>query len=169
MAAEYYAVWVRLNGVEQCFIWHTDDEDGVWVDQERRFVPSFGSFADATSYADAIGVKLSEASRPLLDLDAVRRWAIYPGTGDIDHSGLLDVWNLGEDFARSLDLPRSRRNMDLYDRLFWGCNLPSVTPPGQHYVPDFSDEEEARLRSVLREEVGRIESALHCRRCPSEK
>lgn len=164
MADEYYAVWVRLKGVEQCFIWHTNQEDGVWVDQERQIVPSFGSFADARSCGEASGFKVREASRPLLDLDAVRCWVHHPGIGDIDHSDFLDVWNLGEDIARSLGRTRSRHDQDIYDKLFWGCNLLTAGPTEQRRPPRFSSDEESRLRSVLREELGGIEKALHyCR------
>jgi hypothetical protein len=40
-------------------------------------------------------------------------------------------------------------NNDIYDKVFFGNNLPSMTPPGEHYVPAWSEEEIDRLSRVL--------------------
>ena len=44
----------------------------------------------------------------------------------------------------------SRAAAGCYDKLFWGCNLPPVTPPGERYVPRWRPDELADLRRVMR-------------------
>ena len=39
----------------------------------------------------------------------------------------------------------------IYDKLYWGCNLPSMTPPGMHDEPIWS-----------REEITTVVAVLHC-------
>jgi hypothetical protein len=47
-----------------------------------------------------------------------------------------------------------------YDKLFWGNNLPVVTPPGEFYVPAWSDEELAELHRILSDGMRLIRVAV---------
>lgn len=42
-----------------------------------------------------------------------------------------------------------KANFDIYEKLFWGNNLPTVTPAGKTYVPVWTQNELERLRSVM--------------------
>lgn len=46
-----------------------------------------------------------------------------------------------------------------YDKLFYGNNLPSVTPPGEHYSPHFDDHEQRVIHEIL--DRGRVILASH--------
>jgi hypothetical protein len=70
---------------------------------------------------------------------------------------LLDGWNLLEDLARSLDLAMDKGSVrdqkmrgKAYQKLFWGNNLPSVTPEGRTYLPLFDAHERRLMRRHLR-------------------
>ena len=69
----------------------------------------------------------------------------------------LAVWNLFGGIARSSpDAGASFRAQDghlgaLYEKLFWGNNLPAITPEGEHVTPEWSSAEVTSLGRVLRE------------------
>ena len=46
----------------------------------------------------------------------------------------------------------------IYDKLFWGNNLPSLTPKGRHYVSEWSPDELAALAEVLSAGLALFES-----------
>jgi hypothetical protein len=70
---------------------------------------------------------------------------------------LLESWNALDDMARSIgtspipsDKSLKGKAKSIYDKLFYGNNLPSVTPPGEKYRVTLTREELAVLRVVLR-------------------
>lgn len=70
---------------------------------------------------------------------------------------LLNVWNALDDVSRSTNVQLipvnlcTQENMDkLYEKLFYGNNLPSVTPEGKKYFPLFDAEERSILRKLFR-------------------
>ncbi len=70
---------------------------------------------------------------------------------------LLNGWNTLEDMARPigvrLNAPGTgeREILDvIYDKLFYGSNLPAITPDGQSYSPLFSSSERKMMRAYLR-------------------
>jgi hypothetical protein len=88
-----------------------------------------------------------------LDLDRVVRWIARPMKAGIACPVFLDAWNFFSDLRSAIDGEvrhiDDRREPSLYNKLFWGCNLPPVTPVGCHYVPYWTVSEVARLRNVL--------------------
>ena len=70
---------------------------------------------------------------------------------------LLEGWNFIEDMICTFNLKadfkklRSRVLNKAHDKLFYGCNLPSVTPKGKSYSPIWTAEEITVMRSALRD------------------
>lgn len=70
---------------------------------------------------------------------------------------LLDGWNTLEDLARSVHMNVRGQNkgekeilQNAYDKLFFGNNLPSVTPVDRCYNPIFSLSERKAMRMHIR-------------------
>ncbi len=69
---------------------------------------------------------------------------------------LLEGWNFIEDMSRTFNLKkdlkrlRSRLLNKSYEKLFYGCNLPSVTPEGKSYSPLWTTEEISAMRAEFR-------------------
>lgn len=70
---------------------------------------------------------------------------------------MLDGWNTLEDMARSIGVRLDEQDLDkreilrmAYDKLFYGNNLPAVTPEDQSYSPLFSSSERKAMRGYLR-------------------
>jgi len=56
------------------------------------------------------------------------------------------------------------RFSEVYEKLFWGNNLPAVTPKGFHFDPEWSPDEIAGLATVLRAGLKLFKSRLATRK-----
>lgn len=66
----------------------------------------------------------------------------------------LNAWNFLDNLAslhEGADSAFNRLSHEAacYDKLFWGNNLPAITPAGEFYRPSWRDEELAEIRSVF--------------------
>jgi hypothetical protein len=152
MARKHYQVRFRLDGVDSYLIWFSNDSDGVVVELDGS-VPTFRARSDLCAYAGRRGLALEAEEPSEFDLDAVERWLTRSDPGAIECGLFLDAWNLFGDIASSKGCAAfegaSRSAVVVYDKLFWGNNLPTVTPPGEHFVPAWSDAEVAELHRIL--------------------
>lgn len=161
----YYLCRVRIEGTTVFMLWFSDDRDGFVRDEADRLLTA------ATEEA-LMAVARSRDIAPVdcvpadYDLDRIRAWCSSPEASGMDYSVFLDAWNLFEDMAGipdGADMPRprlSRGDTACYEKLFWGCNLPAVTPPGKGLVPEWRVDELAQIRSVLEAGLKLVKSEL---------
>jgi hypothetical protein len=70
---------------------------------------------------------------------------------------LLDSWNAFEDMGRSLHVELSEllcfdvSLKSTYQKLLYGCNLPSITPENKSYSPIWRADEIARFKAAIRQ------------------
>lgn len=70
---------------------------------------------------------------------------------------LLNGWNFVEDLLRTLGLNKERRRLRsrelnrCYDKIFFGSNLPSVTPKSKRFEPLWTERETMKLKDVFGE------------------
>jgi hypothetical protein len=163
MPRKHYELHYRLDGVDSYLIWFSNDPDGVVVEGDG-LIPSFISEFDLCAYAERRGLALVSEEPSEFDLDSVEHWLSRPDRAAINCHHFLDAWNLFDDIASSIGnavFERSSRSAgDVYDKLFWGNNLPAVTPPGKRYVPAWSDRELAELHRILSDGMKMIRDAL---------
>jgi hypothetical protein len=150
---KYFRLLYRLGHQQRYLIWISNERDGVVVDG-AGLVPIFKDAEAVQTYADQNGYNLESEQPVLHNLDWVAGWVDEPGRS-INCSEALAAWNLFSDVARSV---RGRgsvfRRLDswfpaVYNKLFWGSNLPSLTPTDCHYDPEWSVEESRGLAQVL--------------------
>jgi hypothetical protein len=97
-----------------------------------------------------------EDEKPILyDLDFIAAWVAVP-VEPVDCVQVLNAWNLFTDISASVHSPRNSafetlksRSRVLYDKIFWGNNLPAVTPIGEHFVPSWSQSELRSIAEIL--------------------
>jgi len=100
------------------------------------------------------------------DFDRLRSWCRQPSAAGIDYSAFLNAWNFFDDLAGLHDNPGtayarlSRGAGRGYDKLFWGSNLPSVTPPGEWFTPSWGADELDSIRRVLEAGLGLVQGEL---------
>jgi hypothetical protein len=151
MTRIYYRLWYRLDHIDGYLIWFSNDEDGV-VTQPDGIIPSFRDQEALDAYANLHRLDL-DAMEPLVhDLDGLAQWLRRPLSAEIDLDAFLTAWNLFGDLAISVNCHFDRdrkRTQQVYEKLFWGNNLPAVTPPGKQYTPHWSDDELLLMREIL--------------------
>jgi hypothetical protein len=147
---DWYLCTARLDGAERTFFWESSGvtPDRVILDDDG-FVRSFASEEAARAIGAAEGWRIAPQSPSFYDLDAVATWC-QSDADATDCSPLLNAWNLFGDLPPSDVYNEADRGATaIYDKLFHGCNLPSMTPDGQHYVPRWTAFETSTLKRVL--------------------
>ena len=151
MSREYYILWYRLGGVDSCLIWYSNEADGVFVD-EGGFVPSFKDVGALLEYVGRRGITVDTDGAPRLNLDVLERWLKGNEGGLIEPDGFNGAWNFFTDVSLSIGGgfdPDRKLTQKVYEKLFWGCNLPVVTPKGRQYHPTWTRREIMIMRDVL--------------------
>lgn len=163
MDRRYYRVHFRLDEVDAFLIWFSSDVDGVVVEGDG-LVPTFRIEAEMDAFAERRGITFVSEPASEFDFDAVEHWLSKPGDSTIDCNLLLGAWNLFDDVASSMGdeafVRKSREAPGVYEKMFWGNNLPSVTPTGEHFVPVWSDGEVAEIRRILSEGMTLFRNAV---------
>ena len=134
------------------FLWESagSDLDQVVLDPNGLAI-TYTSELAAREAAAAESWTLSAEDASDYDLDAIETWC--KSEGDVrDSNALLDAWNLFVDLPKGESLLRAAdaRALNLYDKLFQSCNLPSMTSLEEHYVPLWTVSEVAALKHLLR-------------------
>jgi hypothetical protein len=148
----YYICLIRFRQRDRYTLWYADERDGLVLREGK--IPLFGCEEQLEQFAAEQGILYEDEEPAPHDFDLAARWVQRGDRHSVDCPVFNAVFNLCTDAAHSLGQPGSweRAEFDpIYDKLFWGCNLPAITPPGEHYVPTWSPEEIAILREALRQ------------------
>jgi hypothetical protein len=154
----------RWHGRLAFFIWLSSDIDGVVMDAGRS-LKLFDSLDSLSEFAKAEGLILSNEEPSFWDFDNVLAWSAKPRP-PVDCPRLLDTWNMLADIHASRgntnDLLNhaDQRARAAYEKLFWGCNLPVVTPEGQRFNPIWSQEDCLSLARLLRLGLAELDAAV---------
>lgn len=152
-----YPLWIRLHHQRIGLVWQTEDgtsevegdTDCVLVRDGR--IISVGTPAEFAAVAQQFDLKLEEGTDGIQNLDELERLLELPASDDIC-TKLLNAWNLFGDVARSVGASLDDSGPEAskcYDKLFYGSNLESITPAGEHYSPEFTDEERLLIAGVF--------------------
>ena len=150
----YFTLLYRLGGSTGYLLWFTDEDDGIVTTPDGR-IPSFPTSRALFNYATAQGFTVEGEETSLHDLDAIQAWVNAPKPLPLDCSEILSAWNLFGDVARSVPSDSCAfTSMDAslgasYEKLFWGNNLPAVTPAAQRFDPEWSLDEVRCLSELM--------------------
>lgn len=158
-----YFCSVRLDGVRRVVLWESgnDGTDQVVVD-ESGMLCEFPSEALARRAPLPPGRVLSPEPVTHYDFDAVQEWCHSDST-TLECATLLNAWNLLGDLPQpgTLFAWADGRAKKIYDKLFFGCNFPSITPEGARSTPSLSAAELAALKRVLLLGLAEFRARLH--------
>ena len=154
LGVKHFPLLYRLNGQDSYLIWISNDNETVETDAMGQ-VLTFNDSKAIAAYAAARQYVLETEEPKRHDLDWVARWL---STTDmpVDCDKALAAWNLFGDVARSIpQADDAFEQLDsrfgkVYEKLFWGNNLPAVTPKGCRFDPKWSADEITALAMVLR-------------------
>jgi hypothetical protein len=148
-----FPIIVSYAGIAHVLLWLQDDIDLVLTRPSKRIL-DFASTRAATQYARGEGYQVASEELAMIHLDWIAQGHAFL-IGDIDCSEALAAWNLFADIAASIPerasafLAKDKKPSGTYDKLFWGNNIPAVTPAGEHFEPAWSRDELAEMESVL--------------------
>lgn len=151
MNRKYFKLWYCLDGRDAYLIWYTNEQDGVVTDSDGK-VPCFQSPEDLLHYAESLNLSLNVEDPILNNLDVVAEWLNRGDSESVDCKSFLAAWNLFDDVSRSVTGnfdPEHQLTQKIYDKLFWGNNLPSVMPEGKSYHPEWTKRELKIIKEVL--------------------
>ena len=118
------------------------------------FIPTFKDLFALRQYADLNSYGLQSNEPKLHDLDWFVTWT-QSVDGPVNCEEALAAWNLFGDIASSIGGRGiafeylDSRFLKTDRKLLCGNNLPSMTPDGRRYVPEWSPDELASLAEIL--------------------
>ena len=162
MSREFYKCKFRLNQKDAFLLWFSDDKDGV-ITNSSGAVICFDSLRSLKQFASRKGWKVHPEKSLLHNFDKVISWLDGEGEADFEYDEFLSVWNLLGDVSDSVggnfDLNRKRTNK-IYNKLFWGNNLMSITPENRKFKPEWTREERRLMHSILLKGIKLFQSSL---------
>lgn len=158
-----YPVCLVIDGQGYFLLW----KDGGDKPDEYVTVKESTSFLVETTAAlllnkaKALGFSIYEQEPEVIDFDKMfKSLSALRSDRHISQYScqiLLMGWNTLEDLARSIHISIDLFDSNVggiltnaYDKLFYGNNIPSVTPKDKHYVPVFGNDERKYVRLYLR-------------------
>src|SRR5271157_1951201 len=161
----HYLCRVRLKEIVVFVVSHSGERDGFVRDKAGRLRAACTPEA-LTATAGARNV-LPVNSEPIeYDFERIGAWCAAPELAGVDHAAFLDAWNFLDELAGlhngadTLYTRLTRGAVECYDKLFWGSNLPAVTPPRERFDPARQADELIEFRRVLEAGLGLLESEL---------
>lgn len=148
-----------FKGKKTILIWQTNGRDTFMTESDNRLLQS-STVNNLKKILKSKATKVHWSDYVEIDFDkfwtALRNLRSKKASSSKTCKDILAGWNFIEDMGRTFNLKkemmqlRSRLLDKAYDKLFWGCNLPSVTPEGKSYSPLWSTAEINSLRVELR-------------------
>lgn len=113
---------------------------------------AFENIGELMDFAEERGLTIQPEKPPIYDFDALKSWTKTLDIEKIECESFLNAWNMLGDiektFGRTLKEPEGSNAV--YDKLFYGNNVPSITPEGKCYIPEWTTSEAFILASVFR-------------------
>jgi len=128
-------------------IWHNDDKGNDIVEIRNNRILMFDNIENAERFVNSDNCDCWEYDIPKLE-----NW-IDTHDRNFDCRFLLDFWNIFNDivysFGEKIPGERSRKADRVYNKLFFGNNLPAITPEGKHFIPVFTKTDRKTTRKIL--------------------
>jgi hypothetical protein len=150
MARENYLYCCYFDDSNLYFIWFSNEKDGVCCEPDGE-IAAFNDLESLRKYAEVQNILIRDEEAFCLNLDKIEESLKQP-LFEVDCVDFLNAWNLFTDVSVSLkgNFDSERKATEkIYDKLFWGNNLPAVTPEGEFYTPIWSRKELEIIREVL--------------------
>jgi hypothetical protein len=164
MDRNYYILWYRLDGRDAYLIWYSNEQDGVLVDEDGRAL-KFRDSGSLLKYAESRDIHIEAGEQTLHNLDELGEWLNSGEADQIRCDTFNGAWNLFADVSFSIggDFDADKGlTQEVYNKLLWGCDLPSVTPEGEQYHPAWTKRELKIMRDVLSAGLQMFRSSVRC-------
>lgn len=171
MEKSYYKCSIILNEKKKILIQTIDSSevDSFFLNKDGK-ISLFESVECLKDFAKKEAITINLEENQVLNLDYIKEWSLSKG-GEIDCEEVLHAWNFFDDICNTLNLPFEGKVRDsvtdkIYDKLFFGNNLPAIKPDDvPDYIPIWIPEEEKRLSEVLSNGMWVFKSNIEIEEC----
>lgn len=158
---EYYIVAIKIWGKTFFCVWYTDVKDG-FITKNNKLL-SFADVFTLKKYCIQNNIKLSSFDIILYDIDFFIDW-VKNSNDEVDCIKFLDFWNITADVSDSLNLyflgNENGIVLDLYNKLFYGNNLPAIRGDGELYIPTWDCEDILILTKIIKDAISIISESI---------
>lgn len=156
---EYYIVEFLLSNTKYITLWYTSDQDGFVLNEEASGIRVFKDEQSAQKYSGMSHYDLHNEITVIL-CDKLKT-ACYK---EIDCNLILSFWNIVSDVASSLNIQflGDRENTEingLYEKLFFGCNLPAIVKDNE-FIPIWEESEKKVMDRIIKEGIEIVKEGL---------
>lgn len=158
---QYYLVkFIYRHNVFYC-IWYTNSVDGFVLKTQRLLY--FDELTSLKTYCIENNINIYDENEVTeYNLDRLLDW-IESQEVEVDCKFILDCWNIMSDISSSVhsDFIGDEEGMlDIYEKLFYGNNLPCINRSGKLFMPVWSMEEIQKIYKVMEQGMSIIENIL---------
>ncbi|WP_129692226.1 hypothetical protein [Gottfriedia acidiceleris] len=152
---EYYPFLFDFNKNEFYCIWYSAVKDGFLTENNK--IKVFETENLLFDYAKAKNIQLMDNNINSISIDYAINWLTRKNP-IIKSVYFLDYWNHISDLASSVGEnfygdEREESINKVYEKLFWGNNLPTVTPKGKKYKPTWNNEQRKILVDIVKDGI----------------
>ncbi len=143
---DLHIIKITICGRRFFLLWNGELEPPLLVDDDSGLPIFFSGLFDLNNFAEENDLEI-ERGVTAYDLDDITVTA-----ENLVCKEVIDKWNFFSDLALTVGEEFSgedKRFNDIYDKLFFGCNLPAMNHP--HYDPEWNDEEIAEMNGIFAE------------------
>lgn len=143
----------KISYHESCFyLWESNDDADCFL-VENEHVVCFLREEDIQQFMEEKSLSVEDEGTTIEVPAKQELCKLQKDRAELFCSVMLNLWNLAMDIKNSYG-PRDSLldgHKRLYDKLFYGNNLESLTPAGCKYIPEFTVLEKRQLQAVINE------------------
>jgi hypothetical protein len=148
---QYYKLTFLYKNKHLYTLWYTNDVDGLL--NENNKIIFFNCEYELIDYCKKENINIIDDCTVIYNIDEINRIILNNST-NIDFEYLLGLWNIIADIARTIDVPfhgNKKETIHIYNKLFYGNNLPSIRGNGEIYIPRWNKREIKIILKILKE------------------
>ena len=163
---EYYVLNFLLNGKQLNALWFSDKENNDLLLSENNKILLFKSNTKIEENSIMINdsIQYTEFVYNFDKINDENRWVrkakkSYMDKEDffeIDNIYILSLWNILKDVFTTIQIEfigDDYKYDDIYNKIFFGNNCPSVTPKDKEYIPLWKIKEINSIKKVINEGI----------------
>lgn len=129
-----------------------DDNGSILVDPNMKVI-AFSSHEEAKEFCNRnLAINSTRYSRSI-NLIPIINWTKSGHFSKPNCNQCLSAWNLFKDAAFSIGDKHyeslNKKFGHVYEKLLWGNNLPTLTPEGNFFIPNWIEEEFSEIYKVI--------------------
>lgn len=151
---EFYKCQFKSNNNFIYFIWYYNDLDGVLVNSDLEII-TFQEIEHIQKYSSVNSIEFESEELIIFDYDLVLELLEKKKLDKEGVNVILDFINIFTDIANSLSASFNLyqelldQNNDLYEKIFYACDLPSVNTSENKENPNWDHYEISVIKEIL--------------------